>query len=322
MANALIYNFSGTGNTGIATNFIAEQLTKRGYEVRQVKITYPFLPPPSQAYDVVGFGYPVHAFNTPQIVLKYAKLLPDVDNVPTFIFKTSGEPFKLNNASSYSLYRILSKKGYHVLTDTHLLMPYNILFRYPDSLAKQMYLHTKSMAKQIVDKVLSGKSDKIHYSLPAIMWSMSFRVEWLGTKLNGRLIKATDKCVGCGKCVKICPMNNISLVNGVAKFGHKCTMCMACAMACPQNAVKAGIVNRFKVNGNYDFEKLASDDSIPGEYITSQTKGYFKTFLKYYKKNSLKEEFQTVASQTESVKQDIDAVASQTENIQDKGDDA
>ena len=52
--------------------------------------------------------------------------------------------------------------------------------------------------------------------------------------------RATDDCVGCGKCVSLCPLNNISLLDGKPVWGGNCTHCMACISLCPKTAIEYG----------------------------------------------------------------------------------
>lgn len=47
----------------------------------------------------------------------------------------------------------------------------------------------------------------------------------------------TQKCVGCGKCARICPMKNIELVNGKYVGNNQCTMCYRCVNYCPKQAI-------------------------------------------------------------------------------------
>ena len=46
-----------------------------------------------------------------------------------------------------------------------------------------------------------------------------------------------EKCVGCGKCVGLCPMKNISLKHRLAFAGDTCTMCYRCVNTCPAKAI-------------------------------------------------------------------------------------
>jgi ferredoxin len=47
-----------------------------------------------------------------------------------------------------------------------------------------------------------------------------------------------DKCRGSGECVKVCPRDAISLVDGVAVLDEsKCDFDGICIPACPQGAI-------------------------------------------------------------------------------------
>lgn len=49
---------------------------------------------------------------------------------------------------------------------------------------------------------------------------------------------ATERCIGCGKCSVVCPLNNIDIVNRKPQWGSVCTHCMACVHQCPERAVE------------------------------------------------------------------------------------
>ena len=49
-----------------------------------------------------------------------------------------------------------------------------------------------------------------------------------------------ENCNGCGICQKICPVDNIKLVNEKPEWQHKCQMCTACLHYCPQIAIQWG----------------------------------------------------------------------------------
>lgn len=49
----------------------------------------------------------------------------------------------------------------------------------------------------------------------------------------------SQKCSGSGECIKICPEQAISLVNGKAVIDHqKCDLDGICIPACPNNAIE------------------------------------------------------------------------------------
>jgi len=54
-----------------------------------------------------------------------------------------------------------------------------------------------------------------------------------------------EKCIGCGRCVDVCPHRIIAMTNGKAAVNDKdrCIECGACSKNCPVGAitVKAGV---------------------------------------------------------------------------------
>jgi len=51
----------------------------------------------------------------------------------------------------------------------------------------------------------------------------------------------TERCTGCGACVKVCPVEAISLSDGKAQIdGDKCVDCGVCVGECPTDAINLG----------------------------------------------------------------------------------
>lgn len=285
----LLISFSGSGHTTICGEFIKKHFIELGHECDyyQIKHDVPF-EYNLDDYDMIGFGYPIHAFNAPEAFVKFVKKLPKLENKKKyFIFKVSGEPFAPNNASSYHSYLKLKRRNFELYAEKHFLMPYNIMFRYKDSIAKQMYLYLEALTKAFVLEILNDKPEKIWYAPWHVVWSFLLRIEWIAPKLNAPFIRVKeDKCLKCNKCVNECPCGAF-FINDKNKFrvkSSKCAMCMRCAMNCPADAIRYGFMNPWKVNKPFLFKKIVEDKEISPEYINKDTKGYFKLFNKYFNK--------------------------------------
>lgn len=281
----LLCVFSGTGNTLIATHNLEKEFIDNGYDVDIYIVNRPYKDiPDCNNYDLIGLGYPIHAFNAPQIFVRFCKKLPKVSSKNIFFYKTSGEPFRVNHASSFTCYKILKRKGYHQIMDVQMLMSYNVIFKYPDGLAKQMYIYTQKMCKVIVKRIMNNEVDKPKYNLLTILWSYFSRIEWIGTWIDGPLYHVKKKkCNKCGLCIRSCPSHNIKTNSkGYPKFSYHCTFCMCCSFNCPKDAIRLGLINPLKVNGSYEFDKLMQNKNIPDIFVTNDTKGYFRLFKKYY----------------------------------------
>lgn len=269
---------------------IAEELKAYGYDSEIFPITYAAYKsrnfPDPNGYDLIGAAYPGHAFNAPRLFNKFVKRLPKAERGQrAFIVKTSGEPFSVNNSSSAAAGRYLKRKGYAFTYEKHYLMPYNIMFRYPQGLAKQMYLYSQAMAKVSAAKIAAGEKESLRANFGSVIMCFLGKIEWFGAWFNGLFFRVDKKkCIDCGMCAKNCPAQNITKKNGRYRFGARCTLCCRCTMNCPEDAVSMGLLNGFKVNGAYKFEKLAADGEVSGNYVNGRTSGYYKKFNKYYDK--------------------------------------
>lgn len=292
MGKAIIYCFSGTGNTLKVSNFIKDNLDKLGIKTDVFEINYEnykakTYPSPND-YDKVGIAYPIYGFNAPYLVNRFVKFLEKAkNNQKVFIIKTSGEPFKMNNLSSGIMKRHLKHKGYTVLYEKHYLMPYNIMFRYPDGLVKQMYESAEKYSYISAVKIRDEKKELLDGNLGAVIMGFICKLVWPGGPIIGKTFRPIKKkCTKCNLCIKRCPMKNIktNVKTGYPKFGGHCAICMRCVMNCPANAINAGIMNAWKVNPRYPFEQILNDDTITDNFVNESTKGYFKLFRKYFKR--------------------------------------
>jgi NAD-dependent dihydropyrimidine dehydrogenase PreA subunit len=49
-----------------------------------------------------------------------------------------------------------------------------------------------------------------------------------------------DQCNRCGICLKVCPGNNIEMINEKPAWLHRCEQCLACVQWCPQEVIQYG----------------------------------------------------------------------------------
>lgn len=258
MKNAIIYVFSGTGNTQKACDIYKCEFEKYGIETTLYNVRKGFenLPNPND-FDLVGFAYPIHGFNAPYVMLDLAKALPRANGKKQyFVVKTSGEPLKINNASSIKFNDIMKKKGYVAGSEYHYVMPYNMIFRHTDDMAAKMKDTLDKLAPIEAREVVCGVEHKLAKVPFCRFVAWVVRIEQPAMKVNGRFFKVnSDKCINCGACAKNCPVGNIKIdENGKFSFGNDCIMCTRCSFNCPRDAFDIGILNGWRVNGKYSFK--------------------------------------------------------------------
>lgn len=258
MKNAIIYVFSGTGNTKKACDIYKSEFEKNGVETTlyTVKKGFENLPDPNN-FDYVGFAYPIHGFNAPYIMLDLAKALPKANGTKQyFVVKTSGEPLKINNVSSIKFNDIIKRKGYVPFSEYHYVMPYNMIFRHTDEMAARMKNTLEQLAPVEAREVICGVEHKLSKVPFGRFVAWVVRIEQPAMKVNGRFFKVDgNKCIKCGACAKNCPVGNIKMDgNGKFSFGGDCVMCTRCSFNCPTNAFDIGMLNGWKVNGRYSYK--------------------------------------------------------------------
>jgi MinD superfamily P-loop ATPase len=52
--------------------------------------------------------------------------------------------------------------------------------------------------------------------------------------------RADEKCSRCGICQKVCPVNNIEMIDGKPAWKGHCEQCLACLQWCPEQAIQYG----------------------------------------------------------------------------------
>jgi ferredoxin len=62
-----------------------------------------------------------------------------------------------------------------------------------------------------------------------------------------------DVCIKCGKCAKVCPVDNIKGTPPAWIHNGRCTCCLACYHHCPVHAINYGSITRRR--GQYYFKK-------------------------------------------------------------------
>ncbi len=88
----ILYVFSGTGNTLAVAELYKKYLTTGGadgentVDIYRVSAKSGDAPDPA-GYDLVGVGYPIHAFCAPEPIINFCKSLPQVDKKAACFFK-------------------------------------------------------------------------------------------------------------------------------------------------------------------------------------------------------------------------------------------
>lgn len=278
----LIY-YTGTYNTRFVTEKLKDRMKKNGHHVDCVEINCDTLPVDTNAYDLIGFGYPIYGFNSPLPFNRYLKKLNFSVGQKYFIYKNSGETFALNNSSSRIILRRMKRCKAVFVGEYHFVMPYNIHFSFEREFVREILEKNEKLIEILIYELENGLISKIPSNLIYNLTSSIISIQKVGGNVNSFFYRVeTDKCINCNICVMHCPEKNIKVNDGKIKFGHHCDMCMRCSFFCPTNAIKIGFLESWKVNGDYNLKKIALEPLPAAPYITSESKGFYKCFIKHF----------------------------------------
>ena len=276
-----IFYFSGTGNTEKVVRKWKESSESFGVSIDLVKIEKDdFDFSKINEYDKIGFAYPIHAFNAPENVWKYAKKFPKIENSKkVFVIMVSGEYMTINHSSSKKLLRILKRRNYVLESDYHYIMPYNMIFRHTEARATRMYETMNKLVPIDAKEYLVDNKPHLIKKHHFVGWFIFIlRIEQWFSGVNGRLFKVNKKkCIKCMKCVNNCPVKNIEYVNGKFKFHGDCLLCTRCSFNCPTDAFSIGILNSWRVNKPYSFKPVDYQE------VDKHKRYCKKSYERYYK---------------------------------------
>ena len=232
----MILYFSGTGNSRYAAELISSVTGDRLVSLNEV-IKHKKEPvfESEKPFVVVC---PTYAWRIPRIV---EKLILEADfrgNKEMYFYLTCGD--SAGNAYRYAK-KLCEKKGLVFRGLSAGVMPENYIamFDAPEKAeADKIIDHTRPEILDAAKRISEGK-ELVCLSKPlGKILSKVVNRPFYSLVVSAKGFYATDKCIGCGKCEKVCPLNNIKIVDGKPVWGKDCTHCMACICLCPTEAVE------------------------------------------------------------------------------------
>lgn len=230
------YWFSGTGNTLLATRAMTQTLRAAGLQVNlhRLERADPSAFDPSHS---LGLAFPVAVSTTYPLVWRFCRALPRVEGTPVFIVDTLGG---FSGAIVGPLRAIFRKKGYTAVGAREIQMPTNVFRRRePSDSDARMRAKGERLADRYAQDLLTGRANWGHVPLlPDIAYAlMGSRFMWRLVAHDGRRMRLDgERCTGCGLCARLCPVQNINMVDDLPERDVRCEFCMRCAAFCPEQA--------------------------------------------------------------------------------------
>lgn len=234
----IIFYFSGTGNSLQVATDIAEKL-----EECEVVNLAKFSTEMVVNAKRIGIVFPVYFWGIPNIIGKFLSEIKLAGNPYIFAVATCGN---VAGASLVQIDDLLKVKNQKLYSGFIIKMPENYIIYYDaDSKEKQQKrFHDEKEKVSYISQIMISKKEipfeKSKYVIDTLF----------GKTLNNAVVRkfpskdihftVNDKCTGCGKCEKVCSVNNLKITNNKPTWNHHCEFCLGCIQNCPVNAIDYG----------------------------------------------------------------------------------
>lgn len=238
--SAIIYYFTGTGNSLMLAKGLGDMLDAEIISIPNMINTSVDI----DEVEVIGFIFPLYYQTVPIIVQDFINEL-NLKNKYVFAIVNSGAYMGI---SLDVLSDILEKQGSKLSAGFQLIMPYNFLidgsrlgrlsFKFRNIIFKIANRKLIKIAKIINEKKKIGieKRPYIKNHHPYSYFTKEELEKHL--KDEAKYFWVNEKCISCGQCKKVCPVDNIEIINKIIKWDNRCEQCLACINWCPVNAIE------------------------------------------------------------------------------------
>jgi Pyruvate/2-oxoacid:ferredoxin oxidoreductase delta subunit/flavodoxin len=234
---AVVFFFSGTGNTWWVADKIQKLLDAKGVNADTVSIDS--LTPKKADWwiktaDLVIFGWPVYGSAMPEPMKRFVDSLPAVEKGKHVHVFCTQSAFSGDGAWHY--HKHFKQKGLIIDSAEHFIMPNSKNGSESEGYYSAVMERCGKRAERHMERLLSGKArikGKYGGWLGALQRA-PFKLYIKGASKQACI--DADRCTGCGLCAQLCPENNITL-DGKATMRDHCALCMRCAAFCPADAI-------------------------------------------------------------------------------------
>jgi len=153
-----------------------------------------------------------------------------------FVMTCGGE---IGNAGKYNN-RLATQKWWEYMGSIGVVLPDNYIIMFGEakpSDIKTKFEKAEVKISEIAQTIIAGKAfppprnNMYDKTMSGFVNTMFYK------GINGEKFSADEKCTACGKCVSVCPLNNVQIHSGKPIWSKNCTHCMACISNCPVRAI-------------------------------------------------------------------------------------
>lgn len=256
----MIFYLSGTGNTLWVAKKIAEATGEKLLNVAEE--VYGDCSYTLEEDERIGFCFPVHGWRPPKLLRKFIGKISIPNSYGHFVWAVCTEGDDIGEAMDYLDNDLMAAGLPSTGCQYSITMPESYVgLPFMDVDPPEKELAKRLVAEQRIDgiaqTIVNRTDDVFEINTGGWKWTKShiiggFFAKVLVTDKPFHVVE--DRCLACGTCAKVCPVNNIEGANGAIpewKHSGDCLACFACYHHCPTHAIEYG--RRTKNKGQYYF---------------------------------------------------------------------
>ena len=249
----MVLYFTGTGNSRHIAERIAhalnDTLISLNDRIKSGDIT------PLAVNGRLVLVMPTYAWRIPRIVRDHLLRTELRGARETWFVMDCGS--EIGNAAKYNR-ALCREKGLVYMGTAQIVMPENFIAMFNAPTVEEAR-RIVAKAEPFIDRAIAAIRAGHMFSPPRkklydCIASSAVNPVFYPLFVKANSFTVSDVCIGCGKCEKLCPLNNITLQNARPVWGSNCTQCMACICYCPTRAIEYGKKSAGKPR--YHFEEL------------------------------------------------------------------
>lgn len=231
------FYYSGTGNTLLIVNEMIKIFSAKGIQVNLHKIEHTD-PKKVHTGKIIGLAFPVAFQSTFPFVWDFFNDLPQTEGTPVFMIDTM---MAFSGAIVGPLKKVLVSKGYNCIGACEIVMPNNWFpKKINDEENSDKFNNGLRKARVYAEELIDGKAswNRIPFLSKCLyhICCNDFMMKRINLADGRRITVNKDKCLKCGLCSRLCPVNNIEMKE-YPVWHDSCEVCMRCLSFCPVNAV-------------------------------------------------------------------------------------